>query len=94
MAEGRAGPCSPGTPWVPTRTSSLRQLGWPGISLGLLHGATPRLDLGGKFTFNYGQEGMVEIVEPGIKLQAWVRLMLARTPQATLALVFQPGPLF
>jgi hypothetical protein len=70
------------------------QIGWPGISLGLLRGATPRFDIGGKFTFNYGQEGIVEIVEPGIKLQAWVRLMLARTPQATLALVFQPGPLF
>jgi hypothetical protein len=70
------------------------QIGWPGISLGVLHGATPRFDIGGKFTFNYGQEGIVEIVEPGIKLQAWVRLMLARTPQATLALVFQPGPLF
>ncbi|WP_224244124.1 hypothetical protein [Hyalangium gracile] len=70
------------------------QIGWPGLSLGLLHGASSRLDLGGKFTFNYGQEGIVEIVEPGIKLQGWVRLMLARTPQATLALVFQPGPLF
>ncbi len=70
------------------------QLGWPGISLGLLHGATSRFDLGGKFTFNYGQEGIVQLVRPGLKLQAWVRLMLARTPQATLALVFQPGPLF
>jgi hypothetical protein len=70
------------------------QLGWPGISLGLLHGATSRFDIGGKFTFNYGQEGIVEVVEPGIKLQAWVRLMLARTSQASLALVFQPGPFF
>ncbi|MFL5343636.1 MAG: hypothetical protein ACJ8AT_02530 [Hyalangium sp.] len=70
------------------------QLGWPGLSLGLLHGATSRFDLGGKFTFNYGQEGIVELVRPGLKFQAWVRLMLARTPQATLALVFQPGPLF
>ena len=70
------------------------QIGWPGVSLGLLHGATPRFDLGGKFTFNYGQEGIVQLVRPGLKLQAWVRLMLARTPQATLALVFQPGPLF
>lgn len=70
------------------------QLGWPGISLGLLHGGTSRFDIGGKFTFNYGQEGLVEVVEPGIKLQAWVRLMLARTSQASLALTFQPGPFF
>ncbi len=70
------------------------QIGWPGITLGLLHGATPRFDIGGKFTFNYGQEGQVEIVEPGIKLQAWMRLMLARTSKVSLAVTFQPGPLF
>jgi hypothetical protein len=70
------------------------QIGWPGVSVGLLHGATPKFDIGGKFTFNWGQEGIVQIVEPGIKLQAWVRLMLARMPQASLALVFQPGPIF
>jgi hypothetical protein len=70
------------------------QIGWPGLSLGLLHGATSRFDIGGKFTFNYGQEGIVQIVEPGIKLQAWVRLQLVKTPQASLALTFQPGPLF
>ena len=72
----------------------LAQIGWPGISLGVLHGATPRFDLGGKFTFNYGQEGIVELVRPGLKLQGWARLMLVRTPEATLSLVFQPGPLF
>lgn len=70
------------------------QLGWPGFSLGVLHGASPRLDLGGKFSLNYGQEGIVEIVEPGLKLQAWVRLMLAQTSQFSMALTFQPGPLF
>lgn len=70
------------------------QLGWPGVSVGLLHGGTSRFDIGGKFTFNWGQEGLVEVVEPGIKLQAWMRLMLARMPQASLALVFQPGPIF
>ncbi|MDY7228533.1 hypothetical protein [Hyalangium rubrum] len=70
------------------------QLGWPGISLGLLHGANSKLDIGGKFTFNYGQEGLVEVVEPGLKLQAWVRLMLAQTSKVSLAVTFQPGPLF
>ena len=75
-------------------TAFSAQLGWPGLTLGVLHGGTSKFDIGGKFTFNYGQEGLVEIVEPGIKFQAWVRLMLVRTPQASLALVFQPGPLF
>jgi hypothetical protein len=70
------------------------QLGWPGLTVGVLHGTSPKLDIGGKFSFNYGQEGLVEVVEPGIKLQAWVRLMLARTPKASVAITFQPGPLF
>lgn len=70
------------------------QIGWPGLTLGLLHGATNKLDIGGKFSFNYGQEGLVEVVEPGIKFQAWVRLMLAQTSQASVAVTFQPGPLF
>ncbi|MBN1206935.1 MAG: hypothetical protein JXB05_18775 [Myxococcaceae bacterium] len=77
-----------------SRNTLVAQLGWPGVSVGLLHGGTPRFDIGGKFTFNWGQEGLVEIVEPGIKLQAWMRLMLARTSQVSLALTFQPGPLF
>jgi hypothetical protein len=70
------------------------QIGWPGISLGLLHGANSKLDIGGKFTFNYGKEGLVEVVVPGLKLQAWVRLMLAQTSKASVAVTFQPGPLF
>ncbi len=70
------------------------QAGWPGITLGLLHGTSPKLDIGGKFSFNYGQEGLVEVVEPGIKLQAWVRYMLAQTAKASVAITFQPGPLF
>ena len=76
------------------RNAFSAQLGWPGISLGFLHGGTSRFDIGGKFTFNYGQEGLVEIIEPGLKIQGWMRLMLARTSQASLALVFQPGPFF
>lgn len=75
-------------------TAFSAQLGWPGLTLGVLHGGTPKFDIGGKFTFNYGQEGLVEIVEPGFKLQAWARLLLARTSKVSLALTFQPGPLF
>jgi len=70
------------------------QLGWPGISLGLLHGATSRFDIGGKFSFNYGREGIVTSVVPGIKLQAWMRLMLLQSSQVNVGLSFAPGPLF
>ncbi|PTL78481.1 hypothetical protein [Vitiosangium sp. GDMCC 1.1324] len=70
------------------------QVGWPGLSLGVLHGATSRFDIGGKFTFNYGREGIVTAVVPGLKLQAWVRVMLLENSKLNLGLSFAPGPLF
>jgi hypothetical protein len=70
------------------------QIGWPGLSLGLLHGATPRFDLGAKLNLNYGREGIVTSVVPGFKLQAWMRLALVQTSQVNIALTFAPGPLF
>ncbi|MFP2931371.1 hypothetical protein ACLESO_40520 [Pyxidicoccus sp. 3LG] len=70
------------------------QIGWPGITLGLLHGGSERFDIGGKFSFNYGREGWVRYTDPGVKLQAWMRLMLAQTSQVALAVTFQPGPFF
>ncbi len=75
-------------------TAFSAQLGWPGLTLGLLHGGSERFDIGGKFTFNWGREGWVRYTDPGIKFQAWMRLMLARTNQVSLALTFQPGPFF
>ncbi|WP_375767197.1 hypothetical protein NR798_36765 [Archangium gephyra] len=70
------------------------QVGWPGVSLGLLHGATSRFDIGGKLTFNYGREGLITSVVPGLKLQAWMRLMLLQTSRVNLGLSFAPGPFF
>jgi hypothetical protein len=70
------------------------QVGWPGISLGLLHGATSKFDIGGKLSFNYGREGIVTSVVPGLKLQAWVRLMLLQSSRVNVGLSFAPGPFF
>jgi hypothetical protein len=70
------------------------QIGWPGLTLGVLHGGSERFDIGGKFSFNWGREGWVRYTDPGIKLQAWMRLLLAKTSNVSLALTFQPGPLF
>jgi hypothetical protein len=75
-------------------TAFVGQVGWPGISLGLLHGATPKFDIGGRFTFNYGREGIVTSVVPGLKLQAWVRLMLLQSSRVNVGLSFAPGPFF
>ncbi|HYO52006.1 hypothetical protein [Archangium sp.] len=75
-------------------TAFVGQVGWPGVSLGLLHGATSRFDVGGKLTFNYGYEGIVTSVVPGLKLQAWLRLMLLESSRVNLGLTFAPGPFF
>jgi len=75
-------------------TALVGQVGWPGVSLGLLHGAAQRFDIGGKLTFNYGREGIITSVVPGLKLQAWVRLMLLQTSRVNLGLTFAPGPFF
>lgn len=75
-------------------TAFVGQLGWPGVSLGLLHGAAPKFDIGGKFTFNYGREGIVTSVVPGLKLQAWARLMLLQSSNVNVGLSFAPGPFF
>lgn len=70
------------------------QGGWPGISATLLHGVSPTVDLGGIFTFNYGVEGIVTDVEPGIKLQAVARVLLTDTGKLNVGFNFAPGPLF
>lgn len=70
------------------------QAGWPGLSLAVLRGMLPNVDLGGRFTFNYGQEGLVEVVEPGIKFQGYSRLKLLQLEKVALAATFQPGLLF
>ncbi len=69
------------------------QAGWPGISATLLHGMTPKLDLGGIFTFNYGFEGDVEITRPGLKLQGLLRANLVDSGKFNLGIHFAPGPL-
>jgi opacity protein-like surface antigen len=70
------------------------QLGWPGISATLLHGVTGEFDVGGRFGFNYGLEGMVREVVPGIRLQGVARINLVDQQRLGLALEFAPGPIF
>jgi hypothetical protein len=67
------------------------QAGWPGISATLLHGYTPTVDLGGIFSFNYGYEGDVNIVHPGLKLQGLVKFTVLDTPKYNLGIWFAPG---
>ncbi|MFZ5468174.1 MAG: hypothetical protein ACOZIN_01950 [Myxococcota bacterium] len=70
------------------------ELGWPGLSASLLHGVTPKLDVGGRFNLNYGYEGRVDTVAPGLKLQGVLRVMLLERDRINLGLEFAPGPFF
>lgn len=67
------------------------QFGWPGISADLAYGTSPTLDLGGRFTFNYGEEGITDTGVLGLKFQFTLRAQLVRKPKFDLALRFDPG---
>jgi hypothetical protein len=67
------------------------QAGWPGISADLAWGTSPTLDLGGRFTFNYGEEGITDTGVLGLKFQFTLRTQLLHKPKYDLALRFDPG---
>jgi hypothetical protein len=71
------------------------QAGWPGVSATLLHGMSPKVDLGGIVTFNYGFEGDVNVqTRPGLKFQGLIRANFADSHKFNVGINFAPGPLF
>jgi len=71
------------------------QVGWPGVSVDYLHGIADRVDLGARFSFNYGYEGYPRISGvPGLKLQGELKLALLDSGKFSLGLNFEPGMLF
>lgn len=70
------------------------EAGWPGIDVGVLHGISPRADLGGKLTLNYGVEGVPGSTVLGLKLQGQGRFTLLDNGRLNLALSIAPGVLF
>jgi hypothetical protein len=70
------------------------QLGWPGLWLTYLHGATNQFDLGARLTaINYAFESRTDDVVPGMKLQLVGRLSLLDQGRFNLGFEFAPGPL-
>jgi len=67
------------------------EVGFPGLSAAILHGVAPTFDIGGKFTFNYGLEGMTDFIHPELKLNALARISLLRKPKFNMGLHFEPG---
>lgn len=72
------------------------ELGWPGMSATLLGSMGPKLDLGGKFSFLWGYEGIPNL-DPnpfGTKLQGVLRLGLLERGRFNMGLRFSPGMFF
>lgn len=67
------------------------QFGWPGISADLAYGVSPTVDLGGRFGFNYGEEGITDTGVLGLRFQFTLRAQLVRQAKFDLALRFDPG---
>lgn len=67
-------------------------VGWPGAHASILRGLDDKLMLGARFTFNFGVEGMVNGVVPGLKLQFLIHYKLWESNKFSLAVRFEPGP--
>lgn len=67
------------------------QLGFPGLSLGVLHGLQPGFDLGARFALNYAHEGLVRALYPGLKFEVLGRLKLFEGERVGLGLNFGMG---
>jgi len=67
------------------------QVGWPGVSATLLHGMSPKVDIGGAFAFNYGVEGTTTLIYPELAFRAVGRLNLVDTPKYNIGIGSQPG---
>lgn len=70
-------------------------VGWPGVTVGYLRGIAPKFNLGGRFGFVYGVEGLVRArVAPGLKLQLLTKVTLLDQGKISFGLTFEPGPVF
>jgi len=71
------------------------QFGWPGISATFLHGSSPKVAMGGRFSLNYGLEGqlggLTGGLNLGLKFQGLIRVGLLDTGRVNLGLDLAPG---
>ncbi|MBK7861988.1 MAG: hypothetical protein IPJ65_25895 [Archangiaceae bacterium] len=69
-------------------------VGFPGVQATFLHGITHVFDLGGRISVNYGREGMVRSLMPGMKLQAVGRYKFFDNGKVNIGASFMPGLMF
>lgn len=68
--------------------------GFPNLHASVLRGITPTIDIGARFGFQYGIEGLTNQIVPGIKLQGLLHLSLFESGIVSMQVAFEPGPLF
>jgi len=66
-------------------------VGFPGLSIGYLRGLSDTLDVGGRFTFNYGGEGIPNKTALGLKIAAEAKLKPDLGMPFSIILRAQPG---
>jgi hypothetical protein len=65
--------------------------GWPGLSVGILHGITDSVDIGGTLTFNYGVEGITDNPQAGLRAAFNSRFRLLDQGKFDLGLHIDPA---
>jgi hypothetical protein len=67
--------------------------GWPGVYAGFTRGILKDLDVGARVGFNYGWEGMLTALRPGLRIQLFGKYLLTELAGLPLGLSFAPGAL-
>ena len=67
------------------------QGGFPGIWAEFIHGLPPTLEVGAKFAFNYGVEGIVDLNKVGLDFQVLVRKQFFDNGKMRVAARLDPG---
>jgi hypothetical protein len=67
------------------------QVGYPGIWAEIIHGMDPTLEIGGKFAFNYGFEGIIDCCVVGLDFQFLLRKQFFDNGKIRIAGRFDPG---
>ncbi len=68
-------------------------VGWPGVYAGFTRGILKDLDVGARVGFNYGWEGMVTALRPGLRIQLFGKYLLTEIAGLPLGVSFAPGAL-
>lgn len=67
------------------------EVGFPGLTLAYLRGLNSKVDIGGRFFFNYAVENLITAIYPGVKAEVFARVQLIDTAKLALGLELGAG---